>query len=111
MTYPADNERSTLGSADAPVKFVLWEGFHCPFCQRFVLNTFLYLESMLVETSILRFVWQSFQRNGSQSLDARVAAHGGTEQGLKPERPATARRRCRVRSVAPRRADVGRGRC
>lgn len=80
-THPAGYEPPALGQEDAPVEFVLWEDFQCPFCKRFTLNTFSELERQFVDQGQVRFVWRNFQRYGSESLDAAVAAYCAGEQG------------------------------
>lgn len=80
-SHPPGYTPPTLGEASAPVEFVLWEDFQCPFCKRFTLNTFPDLKRRFVDTGKVRFVWRNFQRYGSESFDSGVAAYCAGEQG------------------------------
>ena len=79
--HPVGYEPPTLGAAEAPVEFVLWEDFQCPFCKRFEIETFPALEEQFVDSGEVRFVWRNFQRYGSESTDAGIAAYCAGEQG------------------------------
>jgi protein-disulfide isomerase len=78
--HPVGYEPPTLGAADAPVEFVLWEDFQCPFCKRFELETFPELEKF-VDSGEVKFVWRNYQRYGSESTDAGIASNCAGEQG------------------------------
>ena len=79
--HPVGYEPPTLGAADAPVEFVMWEDFQCPFCKRFETETFPALEEKFIDTGQVKFVWRNFQRYGSESTDAGIASYCAGEQG------------------------------
>ncbi len=79
--HPAGYEPPTIGSPDAPVEFVLWEDFQCPFCDRFTRETLPLLVRRYGDTGQVRFVWRNFENYGSESRDAAVAAYCAGEQG------------------------------
>lgn len=81
VAHPAGYEPPTLGAEDAPVEFVLWEDFQCPFCKRFELETFPALEAEFVDSGEVKFVWRNFQRYGSESTNTGIAAYCAGEQG------------------------------
>ncbi len=80
-SYPPGYTPPTLGDPSAPVELVMWEDFQCPFCQRFTRTTLPELERSFVDTGQVRIVWRNFQRYGSESFDAGVAAYCAGEQG------------------------------
>jgi len=79
--HPVGYEPPTLGAADAPVEFVMWEDFQCPFCKRFELETFPALAEKFVDSGEVKFVWRNFQRYGSESTDSGIASYCAGEQG------------------------------
>ena len=79
--HPVGYEPPTLGAADAPVEFVMWEDFQCPFCKRFEAETFPALAEQFVDSGQVRFVWRNFQRYGSESTDSGIASYCAGEQG------------------------------
>jgi protein-disulfide isomerase len=79
--HPDGYEPPMLGDANAPVEFVLWEDFQCPFCKRFETETFQDLKEEFADTGKVRFVWRNFQRYGSESINSGVASNCAGEQG------------------------------
>jgi protein-disulfide isomerase len=79
--HPAGYAPPTLGYPDAPVEFVLWEDFQCPFCNRFEQETLPLLVRRYGDTGQVRFVWRNFENYGNESRDAAVAAYCAGEQG------------------------------
>ena len=79
--HPVDYEPPSIGSPDAPVEFVLWEDFQCPFCNRFERETLPLLIRRYGDTGQVRFVWRNFENYGNESRDAAVAAYCAGEQG------------------------------
>lgn len=77
--HPEGYEPPVLGDPDAPVEFVMWEDFQCPFCKRFETETFPELEEY-VEAGQVKFVWRNFQRYGSESISSGIAAYCAGEQ-------------------------------
>ncbi len=78
--FPVGYTPPTQGSESAPVEFVMWADFQCPFCDRFVKQTFPQLEQQYVDTGKVKFVWRNFINYGSESQDAAVAAYCAGEQ-------------------------------
>lgn len=79
--HPLGYEPPTLGAADAPVEFVIWSDFQCPFCKRFETETFPALADRFVDSGEVKFVWRNFQRYGSESNDSGVSSYCAGEQG------------------------------
>lgn len=77
--HPDGYEPPVLGDPDAPVEFVMFEDFQCPFCKRFETETFPELRSR-AEAGEVKFVWRNFQRYGSESTNSAIAAHCAGEQ-------------------------------
>ena len=80
--FPAGYEPPAIGEQDAPVEFVLWEDFQCPFCGRFNLQTLPQLRQQYVDTGKVKFVWRNFVNYGTESQDAAVAAYCAGEQEM-----------------------------
>jgi protein-disulfide isomerase len=78
--HPVGYEPPSLGSADAPVEFVMWEDFQCPFCRRFNERTLPILEDRYVESGQVRFVWRNFVNYGGESRDSALGAYCAGEQ-------------------------------
>lgn len=78
-SHPEGYEPPILGDPNAPVEFVMWEDFQCPFCKRFETETFSELERF-VESGQVKFVWRNFQRYGSESINSGIAAYCAGEQ-------------------------------
>ena len=70
-----------LGSPDAPVTFVEFGDFQCPFCERFYQTTEKELIEKYVKTGQVKFIWRDFAFLGQESYDAAVAARCAGEQG------------------------------
>ncbi len=78
--YPAGYTPPTLGEESAPVEFVMWGDFQCPFCRRFELTTLPELINRYVDTGQMKFVWRNFENYGSESHDAAVSFYCAGEQ-------------------------------
>ncbi|OGZ29739.1 MAG: hypothetical protein A2931_00350 [Candidatus Niyogibacteria bacterium RIFCSPLOWO2_01_FULL_45_48] len=70
-----------LGSPLAPVTFVEFGDFQCPFCGRFYQTTEKELIEKYVKTGQVKFIWRDFAFLGQESFDAAVAARCAGEQG------------------------------
>lgn len=69
-----------LGSPSAPVTFVEFGDFQCPFCGRFYQTTEKPLIDKYVKTGQVKFIWRDFAFLGQESFDAAVAARCAGEQ-------------------------------
>ncbi len=78
--YPPGYTAPVQGDPDAPVEFVIWADFQCPFCQRFELQTLPRIRAEYVDTGKVKFVWRNFVNYGRESQDAAVAAYCAGEQ-------------------------------
>ncbi len=79
-SFPAGYTPPTDGDESAPVEFVMWADYQCPFCGRFEAQSLPELRRRYVETGKMKFVWRNFENYGSESQDAAVAAHCAGEQ-------------------------------
>lgn len=79
-SYPVGYTPPTDGDESAPVEFVMWADYQCPFCGRFEEQTLPELRQRYVETGKMKFVWRNFENYGSESQDSAVAAHCAGEQ-------------------------------
>ena len=70
-----------LGNPDAPVTFVEFGDFQCPFCERFYQTTEKELIEKYVKTGQVKFIWRDFAFLGQESFDSAVAARCAGEQG------------------------------
>jgi protein-disulfide isomerase len=70
-----------LGRADAPVTFVEFADYQCPYCGEFARTTEPTLVTEYVNTGKLRIVWRDFPYYGDQSVEAAIAARAAGEQG------------------------------
>ena len=70
-----------LGSPSAPVTFVEFGDFQCPFCGRFYQTTEKQLIDKYVKTGQVKLIWRDFAFLGQESFDAAVAARCAGEQG------------------------------
>lgn len=70
-----------LGSPTAPVTFVEFGDFQCPFCGRFYKTTEKPLIEKYVKTGQIKFIWRDFAFLGQESFDAATAARCAGEQG------------------------------
>ena len=78
--YPPGYTAPVQGDPDAPVEFVIWADFQCPFCKRFETETLPLIRANYVDTGKVRFVWRNFVNYGQESQDAAVAAYCAGEQ-------------------------------
>ena len=79
--YPPGYTAPVQGDPNAPVEFVMWADFQCPFCKRFETETLPRIRADYVDTGKVKFVWRNFVNYGRESQDAAVAAHCAGEQG------------------------------
>ncbi len=79
-SFPAGYTPPTDGDESAPVEFVMWADYQCPFCGRFEAQTLPELRQRYIETGQMKFVWRNFENYGGESQDAAVAAHCAGEQ-------------------------------
>src|SRR3989344_8242580 len=70
-----------LGSPNAPVTFVEFGDFQCPFCGRFYSTTEKELIEKYVKTGQVKLIWRDFAFLGQESFDSAVAARCAGEQG------------------------------
>ncbi|QQG46497.1 MAG: DsbA family protein [Candidatus Niyogibacteria bacterium] len=70
-----------LGNPSAPVVFVEFGDFQCPFCGRFWSQTLPQIKEKYVKAGQVVFVWRDFAFLGQESYDAAVAARCAGEQG------------------------------
>ena len=80
LTSIADDDPS-LGDPDAPVTFVEFGDFQCPFCNRFFRETEREIIERYVKTGKVRFVYRDFAFLGDESVAAAEAAECADEQG------------------------------
>lgn len=81
-TVPVNKQRPVLGAADAPVTVVEFADYQCPFCLRFIRNTFPRLKKDYIDTGKVR--WVALDMPMTFHKDARKAAqaaHCADEQG------------------------------
>ena len=73
----------TLGRADAPVTFVEFSDYQCPFCQRFFATTLSAIKKQYVDTGKVRYVFRDFPLDQlhPQARKAAEAAHCAGEHG------------------------------
>lgn len=77
-----EQDRLTLGSADADLEVTLYEDFQCPFCQRFTEVVLPDLLDEYVRTGIVRIVYHQVAALGPESLYAAMAAECAADQGM-----------------------------
>jgi protein-disulfide isomerase len=70
-----------LGSPDAPVTFIEFADFQCPFCKQFQDEAFAQLKSKYIDTGIVKFYFLHFPFLGDESQAAAVAAECARQQG------------------------------
>jgi protein-disulfide isomerase len=73
--YPPGYTAPVQGDPDAPVEFVIWADFQCPFCKRFETETLPRIRADYVDTGKVKFVWRNFVNYGQESQNAAVAAY------------------------------------
>jgi protein-disulfide isomerase len=71
---------NTLGDPNAPVVFVEYSSFTCPFCGNFAAETFPRIVQEFVETGKVLYVYKHFLRNELDVVAANAAECAG-EQG------------------------------
>jgi protein-disulfide isomerase len=73
----------TLGRADAPVTFVEFSDYQCPFCQRFFATALPAIKKEYVDTGKVRYVFRDFpiDKLHPEARKAAEAAHCAGEQG------------------------------
>lgn len=70
-----------LGNPVAPVTYVEFSDFQCPFCGRFFANTLPEIKEKYVKTGKVKFVYRDFAFLGEESFKAAEAARCAHEQG------------------------------
>ncbi|MEK7599018.1 MAG: DsbA family protein [Patescibacteria group bacterium] len=75
-----DNSRVS-GSPSAPVTFVEFGDFQCPFCAKFYQTVEKQIIEKYVKTGKVKFIWRDFAFLGQESFDAAGAARCAGEQG------------------------------
>jgi len=78
--YPPGYSAPEQGDPNAPVEFVIWADFQCPFCQRFETQTVPRIRAEYIDTGKVKFVWRNFVNYGRESQDAAIAAYCAGEQ-------------------------------
>ena len=70
-----------LGSPDAPVTIVEFAEFYCPYCAKFMWETFPQIEADYIETGKVRYVFRNWPVHGLIAIDAAVAGECAHDQG------------------------------
>lgn len=70
-----------LGEANAPVTFIEYGDFQCPFCGKFFKETESVLRENYIKTGKVKFIYRDFAFLGSESTWAANAARCAGEQG------------------------------
>ncbi|MFP4323892.1 MAG: DsbA family protein [Anaerolineales bacterium] len=70
-----------LGDPNAPVTFVEFSDYQCPFCGRFALTTFAQLRERYVDAGLVRFIYRDYPIFGEASIGAAQAAFCAEQQG------------------------------
>ena len=78
--YPPGYTAPEQGDADAPVEFVIWGDFQCPFCKRFETETLPRIRANYVDSGQVKLVWRNFEHYGRESEDAATGAYCAGEQ-------------------------------
>ncbi|MEK7578713.1 MAG: DsbA family protein [Patescibacteria group bacterium] len=79
---PAVNSTDfVLGEASAPVTFIEYGDFQCPFCGKFFKETESVLRENYIKTGKVKFIYRDFAFLGQESFWAATAAHCAGEQG------------------------------
>ena len=76
-------EAPMLGRADAPVTFVEFSDYQCPFCQRFFATTLSAIKKQYIDTGKVRYVFRDFplDQRHPQARKAAEAVHCAGEHG------------------------------
>lgn len=70
-----------LGDSDAPVSFIEYGDFQCPFCGRLHETVSPFLRKEYIETGKVKMVYRNFAFLGPESFDAAEAAECAKDQG------------------------------
>lgn len=71
----------TLGDPDAPVLIVEFAEFYCPFCAKFVWETFPKIQEEYIATGLVRYEFRNLVVHGDTALLAAVAGECAHDQG------------------------------
>lgn len=81
IEFPATGGYS-MGKADAPLVFVEYTDFECPFCQQYHLNAFEQVKAQWVDTGKLRYISRDFPLDfHPNARRAAIAARCAADQG------------------------------
>ena len=69
-----------MGDPDAPVTIVEFAEFYCPFCAKFMWETFPQIEAAYIETGKARYVFRNWPVHGMIAVDAAVAGECAHDQ-------------------------------
>lgn len=81
VTGSLADDDPALGDPNAPVTFVEFGDFQCPFCNRFFREAEAQIIERYVKTGKVRFVYRDFAFLGAESNAAAEAAECADEQG------------------------------
>ncbi len=73
--------RHFIGEADAPVTIIEFGDYQCPYCGRFVTNTWPQIDAQYVQSGQVRFGFWNFAFLGPESTWAAEAAECAADQG------------------------------
>ncbi|MBI3442399.1 MAG: DsbA family protein [Candidatus Sungbacteria bacterium] len=76
----AQNDPRALGNPNAPVTFVEFGDFQCPFCGRFFQESERKIVEQYVKTGKVRFVYRDFAFLGAESVAAAEASRCAQDQ-------------------------------
>lgn len=80
-TLTLDGSRA-LGDPAAPLFFVEFADYQCPYCRRFHVRTLPELQRTYIDSGVLRYFYKDFPlRAHAQAIPAAVAAHCAGAQG------------------------------
>lgn len=74
-------EQPTLGDPNAPVLLVEFAEFYCPFCAKFLWETFPKIEEEYIATGLVRYEFRNLVVHGDIALLAAVAGECAHDQG------------------------------
>lgn len=74
-------EQPTLGDPNAPVLIVEFAEFYCPFCAKFLWETFPKIEEEYIATGLVRYEFRNLVVHGDIALLAAVAGECAHDQG------------------------------
>ena len=74
-------EHPTLGDPGAPVVMVEFADFYCPFCARFLWETFPQIKEEYIDKGLVRFEFRNLIVHGLPALLAAVAGECAAQQG------------------------------